>query len=141
MWRNSGSQDMGRLMDACADASSAIRQNKELEKQVRAQREGYAAALARAKVTGEMPLEYQQSVGIDQLTSHVAVKVVALRELTKIAGDRGHPLLKQTVRNNIGRQAVINFYQGNGNAQTDVAQFAPSDQAAQIIFTLPDPAK
>lgn len=138
MWRNNNQAAMGQLMDACAGASATLQQNRQLERQLKAQREGYAAALERAKLTGEMPLEYQRKVGIDELTGHMAVKIVALRELGKMAGDRGHPLLRQTVRSNIGKQAVINYYRSNPTEETDLDACAPSDQAAQIIFALPD---
>lgn len=93
----------------------------------------YAAALEAAKVTGEFPVEFQNTVPEDDLTSQIGVKVVALRELAKKSPT--HPLIASAnCRADIARTALINFNRANRPDSSDLNQYAPSDEQAEQVF-------
>lgn len=134
-WKSQNEVAMGALIDSCASATAAMRDVRALEAKIKAQRTGYARALEAAKKTGEMPLEFQRTMGEDSVGRQVGIKVVALRELEKF--DATHPLLQPHVRKNIATQTMINFNRADRPGNIDFADFAPSDKAAQIIFKMP----
>jgi len=131
-WETQRAVDTAGLVDNLVQIGAHMREKRELDRAEKAYQEGYARALEDAKRTGQMPAEYQRHVMVDEFARHVGIKVVALRELAKL--DPKHPLLNQTVRNNIATQTVINFCKHERPADAGLGDYAPSDSAAQKIY-------
>lgn len=107
------------------------RAQKEFDVKVRA---AYAKALEEGKTSGEMPFEFQTKVGIDELTRHIGIKAVALRELGKRAPT--HPMVvSQTCRAVVGKVTKINFNRAGRPDEADLNDFAPDDVNSNKIFT------
>lgn len=120
--------------------SDAVQRGRELNERWKANDERralfaqYAAALEAAKVTGEFPVEFQNTVPEDLLTRQVGVKVVALRELLK--ANPQHPLVKSAeCRTRIAKRTLVNFNRANRPDSVDVTMFAPNEEETEQIFS------
>lgn len=135
IWETQRAVDTAGLIDNMVKIGGQLRERQADAKAEKAYRSGYAKALEEAKRTGNMPEEYQGVVAIDSMGRHIGVKVVALRELGKIAPT--HPLVSSaTVRKNIGTQTVINYSKAGRPQDPNYNDYAPSDTAAQKIYDL-----
>lgn len=133
MWDSFRSVETAGLVDNGVALGAAMRERKAIAQDERKFREGYATALANAKQTGVMPVEYQRTVPVDDIGRQIGVKVVALRELGKL--NAGHPLVASAqVRANIATQTLINYNRAERPNGVDLNEYAPSDSAAQKIF-------
>lgn len=119
--------------------SDAVQRGRELNERWKANDERralfaqYAAALEAAKVTGEFPVEFQNTVPEDSFTEQVGIKVVALRELSKAKPH--HPLVRSSIcREDIARLTLIKLNRANRPDGVDVTQFAPNELEANEIF-------
>ena len=122
------------LVDNMVGIGAAMRERKALDQDEKKFRAGYAAALASAKQTGVMPAEFQRTVPVDEMGRQVGVKVVALRELGKL--NASHPLVTSAkVRENIATQTLINYNRADRPDGVNLSDYAPSDSAAQKIYT------
>jgi hypothetical protein len=132
-WEAHKAADTAALVDNMVQIGSHLRTRREQKLAERAYQEGYARALEDAKRTGNMPEQYQQTVAIDSLGRHIGVKIVALRELAKLAPK--HPLVvSQVVRQNIATQTVKNYSQAGRPPDPDYNAYAPDDLLAQRIY-------
>lgn len=135
LWESQRAADTAGFIDNLNQIGGHMREKRENSKAEKEFREGYARALAVAKRTGDMPVEYQQLVPIDRVGRQVGIKVVALRELSKV--DPTHPLVASAaVRENIGTQTLINYNKSERPSGADLNDYAPSDSAAQKIYDL-----
>ncbi len=134
-WKTQTAIATNGMIETAGAIAAAVKQRQADTKAERDFRAGYAVALKAAKKTGVFPEKYQATVTEDQLGRQVGIKVVALRELGKQAPN--HPLVvSQVVRSNIATQTLINYNNANRPADTDFNHFAPSDTAAQKIYSL-----
>jgi len=134
-WETQNAIGTAGLVDNMVGIGNAMRERKAIDQDERKFRAGYAAALANAKQTGVMPEEYQRTVPVDDMSRQIGVKVVALRELSKL--NAGHPLVASAkVRENIGTQTLINYNRSDRPDGVNLNDYAPSDSAAQKIYEL-----
>lgn len=97
----------------------------------------YEAAVRRAAETGEaLPVEMQDVIPVDEVIPHVIIKTVALRELRRYVPK--HPLLAQSVRDHIAREALKRYNRAGRpvlgeNAPMDA--LAPSEKSAEQLFS------
>ena len=133
IWDSFRTTETAGLVDSGLALGAALRERKAIAQDERKFREGYATALANAKQTGVMPVEYQRTVPVDEMGRQIGVKVVALRELGKL--DASHPLVASAqVRANIGTQTLINYNKADRPDGVDLNNYAPSDVATQKIY-------
>ncbi len=71
-------------------------------------------------------------MSIDVLARHVAIKVVAVRELAKFAP--AHPLVLQAVREAIGNKAIMKFNGTGRSMDHELNRYAPTEEKSQAIF-------
>jgi hypothetical protein len=122
--------DTVRLAGTIREKRVADRAQQLAEQEFRA---GYAKALATAKVSGDMPEQYQTRVPFDMYGRQVAVKVVALKELSRITGGK-HPLANEAVRRQVGTLAMLNYNRADRPEGVNVADYAPSDEQLKAVF-------
>lgn len=134
-WESQNAIGTAGLVDNMVGIGNAMRERKAIDQAEREFREGYSRALTEAKRTGLMPAQFQRTVPADEMGRQVGVKVVALRELSKL--NAGHPLVASAkVRENIGTQTLINYNKSDRPQDVPYGDFAPSDIAAQKIYDL-----
>lgn len=104
----------------------------------KAAKEDYEAWMIRAAESGEvLPVHHQRSYVEDELVTHVALKVVALRELGKL--DKDHPMTysnkgSQAIREEIAKIGLKNFNAAKRPLSNDLNSFAPSEEQAMGVF-------
>lgn len=134
-WESQRAVDTAGFIDNMVQIGGQMRAKRDQAKSEQQFRAEYARALEEAKRTGNMPVELQQLVPIDRVGRQVGIKVVALRELGKV--NPAHPLVASPqVRENIGTQTLINYNKAERPEGADLNDYAPSDQAAQKIYSL-----
>lgn len=136
-WEMQKNVAMGGLIDDVTNLAGAVRERRVADKaQLRAEqqfRQGYAKALAAAKVSGEMPEEYQSRVPFDMYGRQVGVKVVALKELSRLTGGK-HPLANEAVRRKVANMTMVNYNLADRPDGVNVADYAPTEDQLRTVF-------
>lgn len=132
-WEMNRIQAGNDLMAGAAAVGHRMRENRAIRKQEEALQTEYAAALARAKLTGVMPYHLQKRVAIDEYGSLFGIATVLLRELAKTSPT--HPLLtSDECRKIIGLLTLQKYNVANRPDLPDFNKYIVDDQSAQAVF-------
>lgn len=144
-FRNTAAADLFTAAGNLAGANLARNRERKADAEFRARQDAlgveldrkYEEAVRRAAVTGdELPVSMQKKVPIDNQIGHLAIKVVAIRELRKYQPK--HPLVCMgSVRERIAREALKRYNAAGRpdfSEQYEMADLAPSDAVAVSIF-------
>lgn len=137
-WEMNRFQAGNDLVAGAAEVGHRMRENRAIRKQEEAFQAEYAAALARAKLTGVMPNHLQTTLPIDYYGLQYGIKVVILRELAKLNPE--HSLVKSSAcREMIGLLTLQKFNLDNRPTENvNFDKYIVDDKAATAVFQNPE---
>lgn len=132
-WQVQAQIASGELATAAGRAGRDYIDRKNQEQFDKQLQKEYRAALEKAKKDGLLPEKFQHNVPEDVLGAHVAVKVIALRELAKFAPD--HPLVvSQKCQDVVSNLTLRQFNRLGRGSHTTYAASAPDASTADDVF-------
>lgn|GEM_PF-3681556 len=132
-WEMNRIQAGNDLVAGAAAVGQRMREKRAIRKQEEAFQTEYAAALAKAKLTGVMPIHLQKNIAMDYYGFQYGIRAVLLRELAKASPT--HPLVKSPeCRKMIGLLTLQKYNVDNRPGDPDFDKYIVDDNTAQAVF-------
>lgn len=132
-WEMNRIQAGNDLVAGAAAVGHRMRENRAIRKQEEAFQAEYAAALAKAKLTGVMPNHLQYTLPMDDYGLQFGIRHVLLRELAKASPT--HPMVNsQECRRMIGLLTLQKYNLDNRPREVDFNKYIVDDEIALAVF-------